>query len=112
MSGDEGPAVSVIVPTRNARAYVVDALRSILEPLLRLEIIVVDDGSTDGSADVIRALNDARVRIVPGPRAGISAAMNAGIEAARGQYVARCDADDLYPPNRLTRQTIWLSQNP
>ena len=105
--------VSVIVPTRNARAYVADAVRSVLDqPGVELEVIVIDDGSTDGSADVVRALNDPRVRIIPGPRAGISAAMNAGIEAARGQYLARCDADDLYPRGRLTRQLAWLAANP
>ena len=105
--------VSVIVPTRNARAYVADAVRSVLDqPGVELEVIVIDDGSTDGSADIVRALNDPRVRIIPGPRAGISAAMNAGIEAARGQYLARCDADDLYPPGRLGRQLAWLRSNP
>jgi glycosyltransferase involved in cell wall biosynthesis len=107
------PTVSVIIPTRNAREYVADAVRSVLDqPGVDLDVIVIDDGSTDGSADIVRALNDSRVGIIPGPRAGISAAMNAGIEAARGTFLARCDADDLYPAGRLTKQLAWLVSNP
>lgn len=108
------PQVTVIVPTKNAREYVANAVRSVLDqPGVDLEVVVIEDGSTDGSDEVVRALNDSRIRIVPGPRAGnISAAMNAGIEAARGVYLCRCDADDLYPPGRLARQLTWLTANP
>src|SRR5689334_7451045 len=106
--------VSVVMPMRNAQRFVVESLRSLLAQAgqgetFELDVVVVDDGSTDRSADVVRALNDPRVRIVPGPQRGISAAFNAGLAAARGQILARCDADDLYPPDRLDWQVRWLA---
>jgi glycosyltransferase involved in cell wall biosynthesis len=57
-------------------------------------------------------MNDPRIRIIPGPQRGISAAFNAGLAEARGEYLARCDADDLYPPDRLGWQVEFLSANP
>ena len=90
------PLVSCIIPMRNGRAYVGQALRSLLaqaDESFRLEVGVVDDGSTDGAPDVVRAVAnerpDVNVRIIDGPRSGISAAMNAGIEAAGGEWVCR-----------------------
>src|SRR5438045_19414 len=107
------PQISVIIPVRNARPYVEAAVQSVFAQAgVDLEVIVVDDGSTDGSADLVRDLADRRIRIVPGPRQGISAAMNAGLEAARAEWVCRCDADDLYPPGRLVRQAAWLAEHP
>src|SRR4051794_35917348 len=107
------PQVSVIIPVRNARPYVEAAVQSVFAQAgVDLEVVVVDDGSTDGSADLVRDLSDRRIRMVPGPRQGISAAMNAGLEAARGESVCRCDADDLYPPGRLVRQVAWLAEHP
>src|SRR4051812_3338281 len=106
------------MPMRNAERFVAKSLRSLLGQrgqrgqgdAFELEVIVVDDGSTDRSADVVRGLNDVRIRIVPGPQRGISAAFNAGLAAARGQVLARCDADDLYPPDRLDWQVRWLAE--
>src|SRR4051794_5225162 len=110
------PLISLLMPMRDARPYVEAAVRSVLTQEMPagadLEIVVVDDGSTDGSADAVRGLNDPRVRIIPGPRQGISAAMNAALAAARGEWVCRCDADDLYPPGRLARQATWLADHP
>ena len=104
---------------RNARAYVGAAVRSLLaqaDEAFDLEVVVVVDGSTDGSPDVVRSVAkerpDVDVRIIDGPRNGISAAMNAGLEAARGEWVCRCDADDWYPAGRLARQFKWLSDHP
>jgi glycosyltransferase involved in cell wall biosynthesis len=101
------------MPARNAEAFVAEAAQSVLRQTHNdLELVVVNDGSTDGTERVLRELGDERIRIVPGPRRGISAAMNAGIEAARGRYFARCDADDLFPPSRLERQVIFLQDRP
>lgn len=104
---------TVVMPMRNAAAYVEAALRSVLDQTgVDLEVVVVDDGSTDDSRARVEALGDDRVRIVDGPRQGIAAAFNTGLEAARGEYFARCDADDLYPPGRLEAQAAWLDAHP
>src|SRR3954470_15411705 len=79
--------VSVVIPMRNAERFVAETLRSVLAQAgqgnaFELEVVVVDDGSTDGSADVVRGLTDSRVRMIPGPQRGISASFNAGLAAA------------------------------
>ncbi len=107
------PLVSVIVPMRNAEAYVTATLESILQEMsLPLEIVIVDDGSTDSSTDCVRGVGDPRVRLIPGPCEGISAALNLGFEAAKGEILMRCDADDVYPPGRIAHQVNWLGRNP
>ena len=105
--------VSVIIPMRNAEPYVRAAVESVLaQKDVELEVIVVDDGSTDRSADIVRGIGDPRVRVIPGPRKGISASFNAGLADAKGEFLARCDADDLYPPDRLARQLEFLRDHP
>ena len=107
------PRLTVIVPMRNAQGYVGDTLRSVLsETGHALEVVVIDDGSTDGSAAEVAALNDPRVRVIPGPQRGIAAAVNAGLAAARGEVVIRCDADDLLVPGRIDVQLAALDQRP
>jgi glycosyltransferase involved in cell wall biosynthesis len=104
--------VSVIMPMRNAQDYVQAALESLLRQQdVDLEIVVVDDGSTDRSAAVVQGLNDARIRLIRGPGQGISVALNHALEAAAGQYIAKCDADDVYSPDRLKKQVRYLAQN-
>jgi hypothetical protein len=61
---------------------------------------------------IVREMNDPRIRIIPGPQRGISAAFNAGLVEARGELIARCDADDLYPPDRLAWQVTFLAGHP
>jgi glycosyltransferase involved in cell wall biosynthesis len=98
---------------RNVEAFVEEALASILcERTVPLEVVVVDDGSTDASRARVAAVSDPRVRLVDGPRRGIAACLNAGIAAARGDILMRCDADDLFSPGRIARQTAWLAQHP
>ena len=107
------PRVSVVIPMRNAEPFVAAAVRSVLDQVgVDLEVVVVDDGSTDRSAAVVRGLGDARIKLVDGPQRGISAAFNAGLAASTGEFLARCDADDLYPPGRLARQVDWLHSRP
>src|SRR4051812_48627287 len=101
------------MPARNARAYVARAVRSVLEQSFgNLELVLIDDRSTDGTRAIVEALGDSRVRIIEGPGGGIAAAMNTGLEAARAPLVARCDADDLYPADRLKRQVEWMREHP
>lgn len=104
--------VSVLMPARNAATTIAQSLRSVLDAPETGEVIVVEDGSTDRTADVLRSLPDPRIRVIEGPRAGISAALNAGIAAATLPFIARCDSDDLFAPGRLARQCGWLSGHP
>jgi glycosyltransferase involved in cell wall biosynthesis len=107
------PLLSVIIPMRNAEPFVRAAVESVLtQEQVELEVIVVDDGSLDRSVQIVREIDDPRIRIIPGPRQGISAAFNAGLAAAKGEFLARCDADDLYPPNRLGWQIEFLQSHP
>lgn len=101
------------MPMRNAAPYVKAAAVSVLqERAVPLELVVVDDGSTDNSVEILRSLGDSRLRLVPGPQQGIAACMNAGLNAARGEVVMRCDADDLYPAGRIARQVELLIAHP
>ncbi len=105
--------ISVLMPLYNAEQFVGLALNSILqERRLSLEVIVIDDGSTDYSLERVCRLQDDRIRIISNPGKGIATALNAGLAIARGEVLTRCDADDLYPLKRLMRQTEWLVQHP
>jgi len=104
------PQVSVIVPVYNRENTVGDAVRSILSQTHReLELILVDDGSTDHSVSVVEQLGDARVRVVRhGGNRGIPHARNTGLDAAKGDYVAWLDSDDVARPTRLAEQVAYL----
>src|SRR4030095_13560129 len=99
------PLVSVIIPTRNRAHLLHRTLESVLKQSTeKLEVIVVDDGSTDSTAAVAAAA-DPRVRVLRNPKpTGVSAARNRGIAAARGEWIAFCDDDDLLAPNKLQEQ--------
>jgi glycosyltransferase involved in cell wall biosynthesis len=99
------PFVSVIIPTRNRAHLLHRTLESVLKQSTEnLEVIVVDDGSTDSTAAVAAAA-DPRVRVLRNPKpTGVSAARNRGIAAARGEWIAFCDDDDLWAPNKLQQQ--------
>lgn len=105
--------VSVIIPMRNAERFVDEALRSILPQAgVELELVVIDDGSTDRSSEMVTRMNDPRVNLIPGPRQGIAAALNAGLAHATGDYFCRCDADDFYEPDRFASQLRFLESHP
>ncbi len=99
------PLVSAVVPAFNAEATIRATLDSILaQTFAGLEVIVVDDGSTDATVDVVRQIEDPRVRLVEQPNGGAAAARNLGIHHARGDWVAFLDSDDLWLPHKLERQ--------
>lgn len=107
------PRVSVLVPMHNAEPYITQTLFSILQEMeVEIEVVVINDRSTDRSLDAVRRCGDERVRIVDGPGMGISACLNAGLAVARGEIVMRCDADDLYPAGRIHEQVSWLDAHP
>ncbi len=107
------PKVSVVIPTYNRADFLPDAIDSVLrQTLTDLELIVVDDGSTDSSAEVLAAIDDERLRYVRRPHGGISAALNTGLAAATGEYYARLDSDDLWDPEMLATLARYLERRP
>ncbi|MGK6353387.1 glycosyltransferase family 2 protein [Parapedobacter sp. DT-150] len=110
------PLVSVIIPCYNGAAYVGQALESILaQTYPNLEIIVIDDGSTDGSQHIIAAFAqmDKRIKAVRYEQnRKLVDVLNSGIELARGKYIARMDADDIALPTRIERQVRFMEANP
>jgi glycosyltransferase involved in cell wall biosynthesis len=104
-------SVSIIIPCYNKRDYVAVAIESALAQTHPCEVIVVDDGSTDGSLDEI-ALFDGRVSWVTGPNRGGSAARNLGLEMARGEWIQFLDADDFLPAEKVAVQLDVLRNAP
>lgn len=110
------PIISVLMPAYNVDRYIEEAVRSVLgQTLTNIEVVVVDDCSTDGTAAILRriAATDPRVVLVSLDRnLGISAALNAGLAACRASYIARADGDDVSLPGRLERQLAFMMQHP
>ena len=107
------PTFSVIIPLYNKEAEVAATLRSALEQSLRpLEVIVVDDGSTDRSAEVVVSFRSPLIRLIRQPNAGVSAARNRAIAEARGEYVALLDADDRWRPGFLAEIAAMIERWP
>jgi glycosyltransferase involved in cell wall biosynthesis len=97
------PKVSVVLPVYNSAAHLAEAVRSILTQTFRdFECMIINDGSTDQSAEIVRSFRDSRMVLVDNlANSGLVAALNQGLDLARGEYVARMDADDIALPERL-----------
>jgi hypothetical protein len=109
------PVLSVVTPVFNAARYVEAAVASVLaQDFADFEFIIIDDGSTDGTAELLGGLASAepRIRLLQQPNRGIVASMNRGLAEARGALVARMDADDLSLPGRFRRQVTALQGRP
>jgi glycosyltransferase involved in cell wall biosynthesis len=111
MKNSETPLVSVIMPVYNAEAYLHEALESIFSQDYRpIEVVVVDDGSTDGSRDIIRAFPE--IRYLYQENSGHARARNRGIREATGTFLAFLDADDLWMPGKLALQMSAFRTDP
>ncbi len=108
------PAVTVLIPAHNAGAFLREAVDSILtQTFTDFECLVIDDGSTDGAVDALRAIADQRLRIERNPHnLGLIATLNRGLELARAPLLARMDADDIALPQRLERQVAAFAADP
>ncbi|PIQ84452.1 MAG: hypothetical protein COV75_02235 [Candidatus Omnitrophica bacterium CG11_big_fil_rev_8_21_14_0_20_63_9] len=110
--GHKRPTVSVVIPAHNAAATIDAAIHSVLHQTApAFEIIIIDDGSTDGTAQRVQTFGE-RVRYLRQEQAGPAAARNRGAAEARGEYVAFLDADDLWLPRKLEAQLAVVEQEP
>jgi glycosyltransferase involved in cell wall biosynthesis len=106
------PLVSVIVPTYNCATFITDALDSVLsQDYSPLEVIVVDDGSTDGTRDVLARYGD-RIRVFQQQNGGPAAARNLAVSKSSGEYLAFLDGDDLWLPGKLKFQMDYIASHP
>ena len=106
------PAISVIVPVRDLRNFIGEALASIQAQSRPVqEVLVIDDGSRDGTAELLRdmAARDSRLRLLSGEGRGAPAARNIGLRAARGDIIAFLDGDDIWPKDMIGRQLERLA---
>src|SRR5689334_13044424 len=105
--------VSVVIPTYNRAHTVVDAVVSVLSQTYEdLELVVVDDGSTDDTAERIAAVRDPRLSYVRAGHAGVSAARNLGVKHTHGELVAFLDSDDLWRREKLAHEVAFLRARP
>ncbi len=108
------PLVSVVLPVFNGEAHIGDAVRSVLaQTFTDFELLVIDDGSTDGTARILSGFADRRVRVIPlAGHQGLVAALNRGTRESTSVFIARMDADDVCLPRRFERQVAFLETHP
>lgn len=105
--------ISVIIPVYNAERYLVKSIRSILNQTYKnLEVIIINDGSTDSSRLIIKNIHDERIRFFERSHQGLISQLNFGLSAASGNFIARMDADDIGDLDRLNIQMAFLKNNP
>ena len=104
--------VTVLMPVYNCEQYVADAVVSVLDQTYPFfELLIVNDGSTDNTRSIIESFEDTRIRIINQENKGVASALNLGLLNARGEYIARFDADDICMPDRLAKQIDFLDSN-
>src|SRR5512146_251636 len=107
------PIVSVIMAVYNGQEYLRESVESILaQTFADFELVIVDDGSTDRTPDLLRAYTDARIRVIRTSNQGQALARNCALTAARGRYIAVQDADDVALPGRLAAEVSFLDTHP
>jgi glycosyltransferase involved in cell wall biosynthesis len=105
---------SVFMPVYNAGEYLKVAIESILNQDFKdFEFVIVNDGSTDGSLDIIKSYSDTRIRLIDNPKnLGLIGSLNIGMEQCKGEYIVRMDQDDISLPQRLSKQISFMDENP
>jgi len=107
------PAISVLLPIYNGASYLVEAIDSVLEQSWKdFELIIINDGSTDDSAAIVRGYDDPRIRYYEHENIGLAATLNRGIGLAVGEIIARQDQDDISMPERFAHQMAYLTAHP
>jgi glycosyltransferase involved in cell wall biosynthesis len=108
------PLVSILIPVYNTAAYLTRAIQSILEQQYSsMEIILINDGSTDASETIIQSFQDPRIRYVKNEQnMGLVYTLNEGIDLSAGKYIARMDGDDVCLPGRMVQQVAYMEANP
>ena len=108
------PKISVIMPAYNAEKYIKEAIDSILiQTFPDFEFIIIDDGSTDSTAEIVNGYSDSKIRFWPNARnMGVAATLNRGLDLACGEYIARMDADDISMRERFSKQVDYLDTHP
>jgi len=105
--------ISVIIPLYNKSKWIKRAIESVLsQDYQNFELIVIDDGSTDGGGCIVEGIKDVRIRLIDQPNAGVSAARNTGIKNAKGQWIGFLDADDVWLPNNLASHIKLIQRHP
>jgi glycosyltransferase involved in cell wall biosynthesis len=106
------PYVSIIIPAYNAEEYISDTIESALtQTFSNVEVIVIDDGSTDGTKDIVGRFNDSRLRLLEADHRGAGAARNRGLRAAKGEYIQFLDSDDILSQDKIEAQLEVLMRS-
>lgn len=105
--------VSVIMPTYNCSRFIAESIRSVLsQTYTNWELLIVDDCSTDNTAEIVNAFTDSRIRYMQNEKnEGAALTRNKALRAAKGRYIAFLDADDLWAPEKLEKQIVFMQQN-
>jgi glycosyltransferase involved in cell wall biosynthesis len=111
---NKSPIISVILPVYNAEKFAHEAINSILKQTITdFELLIINDGSTDRSNEIIEGFKDSRIKVIQNQKnLGLIGTLNKGFNLAKGQFIARMDADDISIPNRFEKQLAYLTNHP
>jgi glycosyltransferase involved in cell wall biosynthesis len=114
MQQDKDPKVTVLMPVYNGEKYLREAIDSILnQTFTDFEFLIIDDGSTDNTAALIKSYEDTRISFIQNnSNKGLVYSLNRGLDFAKGEYIARIDCDDIADPERINKQTFYLETHP
>lgn len=108
----KNPLISIIIPCYNAELYINDTINSVLNQSIKnIEIIVVNDGATDNSIQIIKSISDARIKIIHQKNSGVSIARNKGMQESKGEYIIFFDADDIMSPEFIEKRLYTFQQH-